>query len=170
MPEKTEKKLPINIDELAFVLHRGPRLEMECFLNLDTGAIVNVPTNRQFLKQVLDVDVDLLREDALMQMLLPKEGRFLHIPDQFSLRLFELQSGFAEEIKYSYPKIYDRLWQLIQHEGIYDDFRQIIKEVQGLNDRFIGFRDALYEKFALEWLAENKIEYSLINNPTHNSA
>ena len=163
------RTLSINIDELAFVLHRGPGLDMECFLNLDNGAIINIPTNRQFLKQILDVDVELLREDALMRMLLPGEGRYLHIPDQFSLRLFELQSGFTEKIKKSYPKIYQQLWRLIQKDGVYTDFRNILKDVPGLNERFLKYRDALYEKYAIEWLKENNITYSSTNQSGKNS-
>ena len=156
------QKVPINIDELAFVLHRGPGLEMECFLNLDTGVIINIPMNRKFLQRILEVDVEMLREDALIKMLLPEDGHFLRIPNHFSLRLYELFSGFAKEIEKAYPVIHDRLWLLIQRDGTYSEYKNIFSKVPSLNAYFIRFRDDLYEKFAIRWLEENNIAYVLI--------
>ena len=158
------QKLPINIDELAFILHRGPGLEMECFLNLDSGAIINIPMNKNFLQRILKVDVEMLREDALINMLLPEDGHFLRIPNQFSLRLYELFSGFAHEIEDAFPVIYDRLWVVIQKNGTYNDFKNIFSKIPSLKAFFIRYRDDLYEKYAIRWLEENKINYTLIKN------
>ncbi|HID38618.1 MAG TPA: hypothetical protein EYP36_03780 [Calditrichaeota bacterium] len=163
---QTEHVLPINIDELAFVLHRGPGLEMECFLNLDTGAIINIPTNRKFLKRILKIDVEMLRDDALINMLLPENGHFLYIPNQFSLRLYELFSSFAKKIETTYPEIHDRLWVLIQKNGTYSEYKNIFSKVSSLNAYFIRFRDDLYEKYAIRWLEENNITYVLVKNPS----
>ncbi len=159
------QKLPINIDELAFVLHRGPGLEMECFLNLDTGAIINIPMNRKFLQRILQVDVEMLREDALIKMLLPENGRFLRIPNQFSSRLYELFSGFAKEIEDAHPVIYNRLWVLIHEDGTYTEYKNIVNKIPSLKAYFIRYRDDLYEKYAIRWLEENNIAYTLIKYP-----
>ncbi len=46
------KNLTVNIDELAFVLHRGSDIKMECYLDLRNGKILNIPTNEKLISQI----------------------------------------------------------------------------------------------------------------------
>lgn len=72
------KELPINIDELAFVLHRGSELDMECYLNLETGDILNIPTDNVILTNILKLEknINLLDKEALIRKIAPDSTKF----------------------------------------------------------------------------------------------
>jgi len=151
--------LSINLDELAFVLHRSPEFELQCYLNLDNGEIMNIPTNKEALTGILELknDPQLLSTEGLVKMIIPKDKNYLSVPDLFSQIIYDIMGGFADTIKDKDAILYDELWHNIHHGGGYSGFHRIIKSRQNYQRKFIAYRDSAYEKNAIKWLKENDI-------------
>ncbi len=146
------------MDELAFVLHRGPDLDMECFLNLQTGEILYIPTDTVALQSMFDspFEPELMNVKALAEDILRKETALLYIPDNFQLVVFDLMNGFTsiddlDEI------IQEKLITAIRGAGGFDSFHQILRNYPDLLRKFVEFRDQFYLERAYEWLEENGI-------------
>ncbi len=152
------KKLPINLDELAFVLHRGEDLKMECFLNLKSGEILYVPTDTEILRSLLHQisPPELLNTKALAESLFGKNNNLIYIPDNFKNVVFDLMSGFTNLSVLS-DQIQNKLVNAIQREGGFNKFHQILCEIPDLLKKFIEFRDDFFLEKALEWLKEQNI-------------
>jgi len=155
------KRLKINMDELAFVLHRGAELEMKCYLDLKSGRILNFPTNLEVVKQLfhLKEDVNNIDINKLIRRILPEPQHFLELPDMFDQVAFDLMSRFTRSIEVSKPLLAEELWKGI-HEGQgYKAFNtKIREEYPGLLRSFIRLRDELFEESARNWLKSQHIE------------
>ncbi|MBD3223594.1 MAG: hypothetical protein GF313_02625 [Caldithrix sp.] len=151
--------LQINITELAFVLHRGPDMEMECYLNLDSGNIINIPTNRDVLSNILKFkdDIDRYDKHALIQKLIPENLKYLYIPDQLSQVLFPMMDQFIELIKNDEPSYHEKLWKAIHRYGDSKRFTRILKTNPKLFDHYLMFRDFYFEKEADKWLKKQGV-------------
>lgn len=154
------KELNINMDELSFVLHRGQDLEMECYLNTQSGDIISVPTNDSILSNILNLedDVSVLNKNGLVEMMLPDHGDLLYIPNNFSQIIFELMSDFIKLIENDHAELHDQLWAAIQNSGGFEEYHRIIKSRPGILNQFIVFRDKKFEKNALIWLKDHEIK------------
>ena len=153
-------ELSINIDELAFVLHRGSELELECYLNLETGDIINIPTDNDILTSILKLEknINVLDKEALIRKIAPDSTNFLYIPNNFPNIIFDLMSEFTRSIENEYQELHDKLWVAIQKEGGYQEFHRMIKSEQGLLKKFLLLRDSFFEASALQWLRDNEIK------------
>jgi hypothetical protein len=155
------KKLHINIDELAYVLHRGQTLDMASFLNIKNGEIINIPTERSVLQNLIDLEDEKERYTTtdMVQKLLPEDHENLvEIPNIFQQNLFNLMTGFISSISDEFPVHYAKLEQAIIKEGGYTAFRKIISDNKKLFSRYIKFRDTFFEDSAIEWLQQYQIE------------
>lgn len=153
------RKLPVNLDELAFVLHRGSALAMDCFLDLDTGQIITIPLDAELLVQILHLDIDppMLEPKSLIGSLVPQGRNLIHIPDNYAIVIFDLMADFSRKIEHQIPDMSQNLWGTIHNKGGFPEFRRIIMRRQGLLNQFIDFRDKYYRGKARKWLKENQI-------------
>ncbi len=152
------RHLPINLDELAFVLHRGDELEMECFLNLENGEILYIPTDSDVLHSMFHQITlpELVSITALAERIFPDISKLLYIPDNFREIVYDLMNRFV-----SYPDLTDsiraRLLNAIHDKGGFRKFHQVITDFPGLLAKFIRFRDEYYLEKAKEWLKKHDI-------------
>ncbi len=154
------KQLKINLDELAFVLHRGAELEMKCYLELESGRILNIPTNPEVVKQLFHLaeDINNIDINKLVRRILPDSHHFLELPDMFEQVAFDLMSRFTRSIEDSKPLLAEELWKDI-HEGLgYKSFNAKLRENPNLFRSFIQMRDELFEESARAWLKNHDIE------------
>ena len=153
-------KLNISLDELAFVLNRGETIKIACFLDLATGNILNVPTERQVLKNLIDNDheVALYSTTELVNKVMPKNKSVIPIPNLFNQYIYDLMNKFIVTAKDEFPDSIESLSQAVHNKGGYTDFRQIVLEEKDMLKRYISVRDDFYEQIALNWLKENEIE------------
>jgi hypothetical protein len=154
MPE-----LSVNLDELAFVLHRSPSLHLDCYLDLETGNILNVPTDRKVLENLLppEENSQMLSTDNMIEQLLPKGGNLLFIPDLFEQHVFKLMIDFHKTLEEGEPELAEQLFITIHGEGGYASFRKLIQKRYQLLKSFIRFRDSFFEQEAQTWLKQNNI-------------
>ena len=152
------RELPINLDELAFVLHRGKDLDMECFLNLETGEILYIPTDTDVMHSIfhqLSLP-ELVSITSLAERLFPDISNLLYIPDNFNDCVFDLMNQFV-----SLPIINDmvqnNLLKAIHNKGGFKKFHQIIQEIPGLLKEFVQFRDKFFQENAKNWLNGHEI-------------
>ncbi len=152
------KKLPINLDELAFVLHRGDDLDMECFLNLETGEILYVPTDSDVLKSIFHqlTIPELVSITSLAERLFDDISKLLYIPDNFKDVVFELMNRFTN-FSYLPDLAREKLTEAIHNKGGFKKFHKVLEEFPGLLSRFVEFRDAFFLEKAKEWLAKHDI-------------
>lgn len=152
------RQLPINLDELAFVLHRGEDLDMECFLNLETGEILYIPTDSDVLHFMFhQISLpELVSVTSLAERIFPDISKLLYIPDNFRDIVFDLMNQFA-----NIPNINDairtKLLNAIHRQGGFRVFRQVVNDSPGLLAKFIQFRDDFFLEKALEWLKKHEI-------------
>lgn len=153
-------ELPINISELAFVLHRGEEMQMECFLDLHSGRIINIPTNPDLVKRLHHKKVSDMNfnEKYFVDHLMSDKSSCLYIPDLFKQNIYNLMSSFVTEVEKKNFVDSRALWNTIQSEGGFTEFHSIISGKQKLYDFFIEFRDRMYKKIAVVWLKENQIK------------
>ncbi len=154
------KRLQINLDELAFVLHRGKLLDMYCFLNIATGEILNIPSDRKTLESMfkLPENSTLLTTADLVSRMVPAGVNFLTIPNLFSQNVFNLMSEFIASIQESFPVETEDLLRAVQHEGGWAEFLNIVRSNDELLAKYIRFRDRFFESSARRWLEEKNIE------------
>ncbi len=151
-------ELPINLDELAFVLHRGPEMHVECFLDCETGEIIYIPTDTSALNAMFQsvFEPERLNVEALARDITRKDTALKYIPDNFSQVVFELMTGFIEST--SFPDyLLKKLEKAIQGKGGYTEFHAILKSAPQYLKKFINFRDDFFAYKAIEWLKENNI-------------
>lgn len=152
--------LPINLDELAFVLHRTVDLHMECFLHLKTGSIINIPTDESLLAELLDrrENIDVSRPIKLLKIIVNDPENYLHIPSQFSKNIFHIMSEFTRFVETKNHVLSDQLWEVIKsNKGGSRVFVEKIENKPALFRHYIRFRDSVFEKEARHWLKENDI-------------
>ncbi len=149
----------VNMDELAFVLHRSPSLHLDCYLDLETGNIINVPTDRKVLENLLppEENSQLLSTENMIEQLLPKDGKLLFIPDLFEQNIFNLMMQFQESLAEDEPELAEKLFITIHGEGGYASFRKLIQKRYQLLKLFIRFRDSFFEREAKAWLKQNHV-------------
>ncbi len=157
-------ELPINLDELAFVLHRGPDMNMECFLDCETGEIIYIPTETSALNAMFHsvFESERMNVEALARDLTRKDTALKYIPDNFSLVVFELMTGFVETTEL--PEILqDKLLKAIHGSGGFFEFHSTLKSAPRFLKKFIQFRDNFYLNKAMDWLKANNILVSTQN-------
>ncbi len=152
-------ELSVNMDELAFILHRSPSLHLACYFDLTTGNIINVPTNRKVLENLLSPEENnqLLSTENMIEQMLPKGGNLIFIPDLFEQNIFNLMMQFQESIQNEDPEFAEKLLNTIHGEGGYASFRKLIQKRYHLLKSFIRFRDSFFEQEAQSWLNQNNI-------------
>ncbi len=152
-------ELSINLDELAFVLHRGPQLKMECFLDRETGAIIYIPTDVSALSAMFNstFEPELLNINALARDIVHKDTPLLYIPDHFSQNIFELMNTFVGSTTLP-ENLSKKLIKAIHGSGGYAEFHAILKSDPKQFKKFLNFRDDFYFSKAVEWLKENQIQ------------
>ena len=152
------RELPVNLDELAFVLHRGDELDMECFLNLETGEIHYIPTDNDVLQSLFHKLTlpELVSITSLAERLFPDISKLLYIPDNFKDIVFDLMNQFANLS--SLPELArEKLLEAIHHKGGFKKFHKVLEEFPGLLTNFIEFRDTFFLQKAQEWLKKHEI-------------
>ncbi len=154
------KPLQINLDELAFILHRGKLLEMYCFLNTSTGEILNIPSDRKTLETMFKLPENsaLLTTADLVSRMVPPGVNFLTIPDLFSQNVFNLMSEFIDSVQDSFPAESETLVRAVHEEGGWTDFHNIVRSNDELLAKYIRFRDRFFERSAQHWLEKKNIE------------
>lgn len=152
------RELPVNLDELAFVLHRGEELEMECFLNLETGEIHYIPTDNDVLQSMFQQLTlpELVSVTTLAERMFSDISKLLYIPDNFKDVVFELMTQFSHNAALN-DLTKERLVQAIHNKGGYKRFHKVLEEFPGLLSRFIEFRDNFFVQKAREWLQGHDI-------------
>jgi len=152
-------ELTINLDELAFVLHRGDSLKLACYLDVETGNIVNIPTDRNVLQDVLKLgeNSQLLSTENMVNQLVPDGHHLLSIPDLFTQNVFELMMDFQHSVEESEPKLASELLTTIHGEGGFKQFRELIQKEFRWLKLFIRFRDSFFEEKAKNWLNSKEI-------------
>lgn len=151
-------ELPINLDELAFVLHRGPELHVECFLDCETGEIIYIPTETSALNAMFQsvFEPERLNVEALARDITRKDTALKYIPDNFPQVVFELMNSFIDST--SFPDfLKKKLEKAIQEKGGYSEFHSILKSAPKYLKKFLNFRDEFFVLKAIEWLKENNI-------------
>lgn len=152
------RELPVNLNELAFVLHRGDELDMECFLNLETGEIHYIPTDNDVLQSMFHQLTlpELVSITSLAERLFPDISKLLYIPDNFKEIVFDLMNQFS-----SHPTLSDltreKLLEAIHHKGGFKKFHNVLEEFPGLLTNFIEFRDNFFLLKTKEWLKKHDI-------------
>lgn len=153
------KQLSINLDELAFVLHRGKLLDMYCFLNASSGNILSIPSDREILYTMLQPleNPELLTTHELVSRLIPDGVNLLTIPDLFQQNIFDLMSEFIASIQEDNPGIAENLLVAVKEDG-YSEFHNILQKNKQLLTYYISYRDRFFETSAIEWLRNINIE------------
>jgi len=151
-------ELPINLDELAFVLHRGPDMHMECFLDCETGEIIYIPTDTSALNAMFQsvFQPERLNVEALARDITRKDTALKYIPDNFSQCVFELMNSFIDAT-YFPDYLQKKLVNAIKGNGGYAEFHSILKTAPKYLKKFLHFRDEFFLCKAIEWLKENNI-------------
>jgi len=154
------KQLQINLDELAFILHRGKLLDMYCFLNTATGEILNIPSDRKTLETMFQLpeNSEMLTTADLVSRMVPPGVNFLTVPDLFSQNVFNLMSEFISSIQDSFPSETEELMRAVHQEGGWTEFHNIVRSNDELLAKYIRFRDRFFEASALRWLEEKNIK------------
>jgi len=154
-------RLTLNIDELSFLLHRGPHLPFLPFLNLASGDIITLPSDPRLLSRML-----LLRDDyantkleSLISPLLPGND-LLFIPDRYSDTVFSLMTKFIARYEKNYPRETKVLGQFLNRKEGFHGFHLMLLELNMI-DLFILFRDLYYKVKTFAWLDEKGIEYKI---------
>lgn len=154
------KTLTINLDELSFVLHRGRGLYMHCFLDLENGKILNIPTNREVVRQVLGITGNNFSSNALsLKLTEDKKDRLLEIPDRFDLIIYDLMTEFTRSIEKENLVLADQLWKIIHRGEGYHTFHAVLTEHPGMLRKFVNLKDAVFEKDTIDWLEQNNIRW-----------
>lgn len=163
-------QLRINMDEFAFVLHRGPNLPMDCYLDLKTGEILNIPTDRNVLQEMLDLDerIHLYPVESLVEQILPNKTKFKHIPDLLPDIIFDLMNQFTSRLKKMNAGLADRLQNILHGEGGSHEFYRLIRKNRSINKKFIDFRDNYFLENAEKWLRDNGIKPLSAQKSRHN--
>ena len=154
------RQLQINLDEFAFLLHRGKALDLYCFLNSKSGAILSIPSDRKILLTMLNMPAssETLTTQSLVARLIPDGQDYLTIPDIFRQNVYKLMSDFIHSIRASQPKLADMLDTSVHEEGGYESFLKIIRKDGSIFNRYMRYRDQFFEQSARLWLTENNIE------------
>ncbi len=154
------KRLQINLDELAFILHRGKLLDMYCFLNTSTGEILNIPSDRKTLEAMfrLPENSAMLTTADLVSRMVPPGVNFLTVPDLFSQNVFNLMTEFIDSVQTLFPTETEALIRAVHQEGGWKDFHDIVRSNEELLAKYIRFRDRFFESSARRWLEEKDIE------------
>ena len=155
------KQLPINLDELAYLLHRGQTIDMASYFHLTTGEIINIPTERKILRKLVpevDNGWQFAAED-LVRKILPEESEdLIEIPNLLQQHVFGLMSGFISTIADGFPAEAAKLEMTIHKNGSYADFRKILDHNKKILKKYITYRDIFFEQSAIEWLKTYEIE------------
>lgn len=154
------RQLQINLDEFAFLLHRGKTLDLYCFLNTTTGDIVSIPSDREMLIALLKLPEgsEMLTTHSLVARLIPDGQDFLTIPDNFRVHIFKLMSDFINSIRSSHPNLATKLDTSIHENNGYKSFMNTIRKDGSVFNRYLRYRDQFFEQSARAWLTENEIE------------
>lgn len=154
------KQLKINLDELAFVLHRGKTLEMFCFLSTTSGKILSIPSDREILKAMVKLPEDHERYNTkdLVASLVPAGENFITIPDLFSAHVFDLMNEFISTIETENPGLAEHLTLAVHDDGGFERFLRIVREERRVYNEYLKYRDQFFERSAREWLEQNGIE------------
>ncbi len=154
------RQLQINLDEFAFLLHRGKTLDLHCFLNMETGAILSIPSDRKILLTILNLpeDSEMLTTNSLVARLIPNDQDYLTIPDNFQQNVYRLMSDFIHSIRNNYTSLADMLDASVHKEGGYDSFMHIIRKNGSIINHYLRYRDRFFEQSARQWLTKNNLE------------
>lgn len=154
------RQLHINLDEFAFLLHRGETLDLYCFLNASSGEILSIPSDRKILQAMLKLteESEMLTTQDLVARLIPDGQDYLTIPDNFRQNIYMIMSEFINSIQNTHPTLADNLNRAVHEEGGYEAFLKDLRKDRFIFKRYLHYRDQFFEQSALNWLGENNIE------------
>ena len=82
---------------------------------------------------------------------------WLELPSSFDIHEYNIMEEFCQSV--ANEKNSDYLLQVIRVSGAFRRFRDAI-DFLGIEQDWYDFRQAAFEKIAVEWLEENEIGYS----------
>jgi hypothetical protein len=81
---------------------------------------------------------------------------YLPLPGKFDIHEYRIMEDFCHAVEE--PDIRERLLDMIRGRGAFGRFKQTIYALERENEWY-RFRDAAFERIALDWLEENHIPY-----------
>ena len=81
---------------------------------------------------------------------------YLELPSKFDIHEYRIMEEFCRSI--SQPQLREQLLQEIRGSGAFGRFKQAIHSL-GVAQDWYSYRDAEYERIALEWLEDNEVAY-----------
>lgn len=81
---------------------------------------------------------------------------YVELPSKFDIHEYRIMEAFCHSV--NLPELRDQLLRKIRGSGAFGRFKQAIYSL-GIEEDWYRFRDAEYERIAVEWLEENGIAY-----------
>ena len=81
---------------------------------------------------------------------------YLELPGKFDIHEYRIMEEFCSSV--SLPELREQLLRKIRGSGAFGRFKHAIYSL-GIEKDWYVFRDAVYERIAVEWLEENGIAY-----------
>lgn len=176
---QAKRKLKINLMDLESAFeHRDFSMEMDYFLDLETGEVVLVTgEQRWLLEEVYEEYADPETGEVDWPTILPeldipdwqKETlpladdveagfgtRYIRIPQVESYEGYEDMVAFIETV--SNPRLQDRLERGIHGRGAFRYFKDVLLDYPNERERWFRFRDERMRQRVLDWLDEEGVE------------
>jgi hypothetical protein len=152
------RKLEIDWGELSIVFETGFG-DMQHYLDLETGKVVMVTDEaRWYQRQPPDELLEWQRE-MLQVARQVEEGygtRYIQIPEQDSRVGYRDMEYFIRTVQDGHLR--DQLWQAIQGQGAFRQFKDVLVEYPAERERWFAFRDNCVHKRIVDWLTVEGIE------------
>jgi hypothetical protein len=151
-------RLPVNIDELSFLLHRGHMLPFIAYLNPTSGDIITLPSDATALAHMLHLHInqDNINMETFLLSIFPNLKTMLFIPDLYADSIYSLMSEFISRVEKSFPRETKALTQLLNRQEGFHGFHLLLVEME-LVDQFLDFRNTFYRVKAQTWLEAHDI-------------
>ena len=87
---------------------------------------------------------------------------YLALPSKFDIHEYQIMENFCSSVED--PQVRDLLLRQIRGSGAFRRFKDTIYSF-GIEKDWYAFRDAEFERIAIDWLEENEIRYTRDKNP-----
>ncbi|MBZ0156097.1 MAG: UPF0158 family protein [Alphaproteobacteria bacterium] len=155
------KKVPLDIDEVAFAMEIQSGNGMLSYLDTDTGEVIKIFS---YIIDGLEAGEEISAAEApgmveyAEEILEDEMGRFMEIPTLSSEESYEIMIHFIETIK-SEP-VRNALLGTLQGKGALRRFRETIARWPELEQQWFAYHDKRLREEALRWLASIGVEIS----------
>ncbi|MFO0753309.1 MAG: UPF0158 family protein [Thermodesulfovibrionales bacterium] len=155
------KKVPLDIDEVAFAMEVHEGNGLLSYLDTDTGEVIKIFS--YLLDGVEAGESDPAGELTEMaeyaeEILEDETGRFMEIPTLSSDESYEIMMSFIENIRSD--AVRTPLLKALQGAGVFRRFRETVARWPELEQQWFTHHDGKLREEALRWLESIGVEVS----------